>query len=267
MRLANLPWPKAEAYFSQSDLVILAVGSIECHGRHLPLGTDTLVPDRLLEMIEARRSGVLIAPTIPYGSCDYFMEYPGTVDLGDDLLYRVLARVADCLYAHGARHFVILNGHGGNARAINQVGYDLYRRGGLLAALHWWKMVWDMNPAWKGGHGGGEETAAIMAIDPAMVDAGELYHALSLRPVSDDIEATHFTAAAYKGVSIEIPRPTWAVTDNGWIGKDHPQTATEAWGKAMLTTCADYIVDFLSAFARAPLPSAEESRATANPMP
>ena len=44
------------------------------------------------------------------------------------------------------------------------------------------------------------------------------------------------------------------ITDNGWIGPDHPKNATEAWGKEMLSACADYIVDFLRAFRSVPLP-------------
>lgn len=253
MRLAKMTWPNVEAYFQKNDTVILGVGSIECHGRHLPLGTDTLIPDRLLDMIEERRGDVMIAPTVPFGVCDYFEEFPGTIDLGDELLYKVLSRITNSLYAHGARHFVVLNGHGGNVRAINLAAHDLFRKGALLAELNWWKMVWDMNPAWKGGHGGGEETAAIMAIDPALVDEKELHHPLKLKNLTDELVSTHFSSVAYKGVSVEIPRLTWAVTENGWIGEDHPETAGEGWGKEMLEACADYIADFIGAFARAPL--------------
>ena len=49
MRLANLTWPKAQEYFEKNDMVLISIGSIECHGRHMPLGTDTLIPDFLLE--------------------------------------------------------------------------------------------------------------------------------------------------------------------------------------------------------------------------
>ena len=68
MRLANLTWPKVQEYFEKNDMVLVSIGSIECHGRHMPLGTDTLIPEHLLEKIE-QKSDVLIAPTIPYGAC------------------------------------------------------------------------------------------------------------------------------------------------------------------------------------------------------
>ena len=74
MRLSHLTWPKAQAYFESSDMVLIAIGSIECHGRHMPLGTDILIPDHLLELIE-EKSDVLIAPTIPYGACQSLSPY------------------------------------------------------------------------------------------------------------------------------------------------------------------------------------------------
>ena len=43
MRLTNLTWPKAQEYFEKNDMVLISIGSIECHGRHMPLGTDTLI--------------------------------------------------------------------------------------------------------------------------------------------------------------------------------------------------------------------------------
>lgn len=61
MRLTNLTWPKAQEYFEKNDMVLISIGSIECHGRHMPLGTDTLIPEHLLEKIE-KKSDVLIAP-------------------------------------------------------------------------------------------------------------------------------------------------------------------------------------------------------------
>lgn len=252
MRLANITWPQAEAYFKEHDMVLMGVGSIECHGKHMPLGTDTLIPDHLLEDIE-KRTEVLICPTLPYGATDTLADFPGTINLGTDVLYDVMRRITDSLWAHGARKFVILNGHGGNTRTLHRLGMELQKRGGLMAVLNWWLMAWDMDPAWKGGHGGGEETAAIMGIDPGLIDRTYVEEPLVLKNVSDELVATGFSSVVYKGVSVDIPRVTPTVTDNGWIGADHPNTATVEWGKKMLQTSADYIVDFLGAFERVKL--------------
>ena len=251
MRAERMTWPQVGEYFKEHDTVLLSVGSLECHGRHLPLGTDTLIPQKLLELIEPDCDW-LIAPTIPFGACDYFREFPGTVSLGEDGLYDVMRRVVDGFYAHGARHFAVLNGHGGNNGVLNRLGYELRDRGAILAELNWWTMVWDMNPAWIGGHGGGEETAGILAVDPSLVDRSAI-GGMNLGTLGEGYETVTFMDTKYKGVRVSIPRLVTEVTDNGWRGNDYPGDATEEWGKEMLGTCAAWICDFLREFKNAPL--------------
>jgi creatinine amidohydrolase len=254
VRLTDITWPQAERYFAEHDTVLLAVGSIENHGRHLALGSDTLAPNRLLELIE-EKSGVLIAPTIPYGATEYFADTPGTIDLGNQLLYEVLARVCDQLHRHGARRFVILNGHGGNVKAIERVGWDLQRKGAILADLNWWLMAWDINPAWKGGHGGAQETSGLMGIDEALVDESQLEAPWEPRDLTPELKATGLSTVEFRGVTINVPRLSENVTDNGWNGPDHPRNATREWGVAMLQGTADLIVDFIVEFGKVELPS------------
>jgi len=252
MRIANLNWVEAEEYFRKNDIILLSVGSIECHGKHLPLGTDTLIPTKLLDLIEPQ-TDVAIAPIIPYGACDSQTDYPGTVSLGVDTLYEVFAKLTEGYMRHGVRRFCVLNDHGGNIPVLDRLAVELARKGCILAELNWWLMAWDLNPAWKGGHGGGEETAGILAVDPKLV-RWDLAEDMKLKPVSDEIESTGFKSVRFKGVEIPMPRPVTDISDNGWIGPDHPNTATEAWGKDMLAACAQYIAEFMAAFRRVPLP-------------
>lgn len=205
MRLANLTWPKVQEYFEKNDMVLVSIGSIECHGRHMPLGTDTLIPEHLLEKIE-QKSDVLIAPTIPYGACRSLAPYPGTIDIDSEVLYQFCRQVFLSLYRHGARKFVFLNGHGGNVKTIERLGLEFEEKGCLVAMLNWWLMAWDMNPAWKGGHGGGEETAAILGIDPSLVDRSEIGGALQFKDLSENLKTTGFRSVEYKGVSVDILR-------------------------------------------------------------
>lgn len=253
MRLANITWPRAEKYFKESDMVLLPIGSTECHGRHMPLGTDFLIPNKILDLLE-EKSDILIAPTIPFGACESLEPYPGTINIGTEILYPYLSRVVECLYEHGARKILILNGHGGNIKTIEKIGLDFEKRGALVVMLNWWLMAWDMNPAWKGGHGGGEETAGIMGVDPSLIDYDELTDApLELKDLSENLVATGFRTIRFKGVEVEVLRSTPNVTDNGWIGPDHPKTATIEWGKEMLQTTADYIADFIEEFKKVDL--------------
>ena len=245
MRLEHLTWPHAEEYFKQSDMVMLPIGSIECHGRHLPLGTDTLIPNKIVELVEAK-SDILIAPTIPYGACQSLADYPGTINIDFEVLYQFLTQVVQNLYNHGARKILILNGHGGNIKVIERVGLDFEKKGAMVVMLNWWLMAWDMNPAWKGGHGGGEETAGVMAVDPSLIVREEIGGPLELKDINPNLVATGFRSIRFKGVEFEVLRATPEVTDNGWIGPDHPNTATEEWGTEMIQTTADYLVDLIA---------------------
>lgn len=252
MKLTDISWVKAEQYFKQNDIVLLSIGSVESHGRHMPLGTDTIIPEYLLDKIE-EKSNVLIAPTIPFGATDELENYSGTVNIESQTLYLYVSDVVNSLYKHGARKFVFLNGHGGNMKTLQRVGLDLEKKGGLMAVLNWWLMAWDLNPAWKGGHGGAEETSAVMGINPDLVDKNEIGGELYLNHLTPEIKATGFRSAEYKGVSVDIIRRIDHITDSGWIGPDHPKYATEEWGKEMLQSCADYIADFMEEFKKVEL--------------
>ena len=251
MRAERMTWPQVGMYFKEHDTVLITVGSTECHGRQLPLGTDTLIPQKILELMEDK-TDYLIAPVIPYGACDYFSEFPGTITLGEDGLYTILKKVVDGYYKHGARHFAVLNGHGGNDSVINRIGYELRDKGALLTKLDWWTMVWDMNPDWKGGHGGGEETAGIMAVDPNLVDKDAIDD-MNLREIGPDFETLTFMDLKFKGVKVAVPRMVTEITDNGWRGDDHPKYATQEWGCEMLEKCADFICEYLDEFKKLPL--------------
>ena len=270
MRIETSTWPAVKRYFDDgNDLVILAVGSTEEHGRHNPLGVDTIAPNFLLDLIEKQDPNVLIAPTIPYGACDDLLGYHGTLSIGYDLLYAIVKRLTDQLYDYGARRFVLLNGHGPNIKPLSQVAEELDRRGCRCAVMNWWLMAGEINPAWKGGHGAGEETSAMLAVDPALVDMSELEGPEAemniVNDVSETLPSDSWGSVVYKGVHVSIPRDAIRYASNGWIGPDHAKTASKEWGDAMMQGTADYIVDFLTEFRRCPLPKPLPVRALGNP--
>ena len=256
MRLQNITWKQAQDYFKDNDTVILGLGSCECHGTHLPLGTDALVPDHIIHIIE-QKSDILIAPTIPYGSCDYFSEFPGTISLGTECLHHVLIHIEESLFQAGARKFVIINGHGGNIPAIEMAAYEMSKKGALTAIMNWWQMAGSFNPKWQGGHAGGQETAAIMEIDENLVDWTSMRDC-TISDVNDQIKATGLKTVSFKNIEVIVPRDVATISDNGWVGPDHPKHATKQWGHDMLNVISDYIVDFIESFKHADLGKSKE---------
>jgi len=262
MYLARMNYLEVKEYLKKSDTIIIAVGSLENHGLHMPLGTDFLIPDKIAQLID-ERSDLLIAPTINYGATDDLSGFPGTVSIGVEGLIQLLRAVCDGLYRHGFRHFMILNGHGGNTAAIQAVGSYLYRKGAYLANLNWWLMAGQLNPKWAGGHGGGEETAGVMAVDPTLIKEEYLNLPEDIRnDLGDSLPYGAWTSVLYKGVSVTIPREVKDITSNGWLVHsfkgDVPTRATPEWGREMLSAMADYIVDFGRQFSKTTPPEKQE---------
>ena len=254
MRLAEITWPQARAYFQEKDLVVFRIGSIESHGRHLCLGTDMLVPEELIRRMEILRPDYLIAPTIPYGNCDDLTGFPGTISLGPDVLYAVLEKVTGSLYNAGARRFAIVNGHGGNIATLERIGVLLHRRGACCALLNWWKNAAELNPAWAGGHGGGQETSAILAINEKLVDREAIAGQMLRCDMSGRLPSTGFDYVCFEGIHVHLPRDVHHYAENGWIGPDAPSEATTDWGEEMLQKTAEFYIRFLDLFQEIPLP-------------
>lgn len=246
MRLEHSSWLQVQEYFKKHDLVIIPTGSIENHGSHMALGTDMLVPDYIAGELD-KRLEALFTPAIPFGAADLHYTFPGTLSIGVDGLYMILSKICDDLYRYGARRFIFLNGHGGNSPALARIGADINKKGGISAQLNWWIVAGELNPAWKGGHGAGEETAAMMAIYPQDVHMEDLME-FTPEPLAPGLEFVHGGIVSFEGISIPVARTTDRFSQAGWYGKDHPATATPEWGREMLSATIDYFVRFIKAF-------------------
>ena len=49
MRLERLTSPAAGAILARDPVVLLPLGTVEVHGRHLPLNTDMLAPEYVMD--------------------------------------------------------------------------------------------------------------------------------------------------------------------------------------------------------------------------
>ena len=112
-RLAEATSPETET----ARLVLVPVGSIEQHGPHLPLDTDTTIAVAVAERVAAE-VGAWVAPAISYGSSGEHQSFPGTASIGTEALTHVVVELVRSLRTWAAR-VVIVNAHGGNLAALN----------------------------------------------------------------------------------------------------------------------------------------------------
>ena len=95
MFLERISYPEVQAYLQKSQTVLLPVGSLENHGKHMPLGTDTLIPEHLCDLVDAAFPDLLIAPPLHYGATEDLRGFPGTISIGVEGLRILLTTILE----------------------------------------------------------------------------------------------------------------------------------------------------------------------------
>lgn len=103
-------WEDVENYLKEKKTIILPVGSVEQHAKHLPLGTDSFLAQHIAEDV-AKLTGTLIAPPLWVGWAPHHMAYTGTITLRPETLTQVIEDMCESLVYHGFEKIIIINGH------------------------------------------------------------------------------------------------------------------------------------------------------------
>ncbi|MCD6372301.1 MAG: creatininase family protein [Thermococcus sp.] len=177
MRMEELTWPDFEKIKGHVDTVVIPVGSVEAHGRHLPLGTDTFAPVEIARRVEERvrelGCDVLITPPVWYGHTFALNVYPGTINVDAGAFKGYMREIMREFAAEGFRRIVLLNGHGGNhsplVLAAEEVVEDFPDVEVWL--INWWIDFREdiLSICSSQGHAGQDETSVILAIRPELV--------------------------------------------------------------------------------------------------
>ena len=101
----------------QTGVCLLALGVLERHSTHLPLGTDMLNAHRIA-CLAAEREPAVVFPQWYFGQIYEARCFPGTVTLEPKLLLALLEGVLDEIGRNGFRKIVLVNGHGGNTHLL-----------------------------------------------------------------------------------------------------------------------------------------------------
>ena len=106
--------------------VLIPFGSVEEHGPHLPLSTDTIQAYEVCKKASQLKR-LFVAPPIHYGNCRSTSCHPGTISISTTTLRGLLRDIVRSLRGHGLRNFIVLTGHAGGAHrmALQDAGEEL----------------------------------------------------------------------------------------------------------------------------------------------
>ncbi len=177
MILADLTMAEFEAGLARTRTAILPSGSVEEHGLHLPLGTDTYqvweVARRAAELAPA-----FLCPPLHYGYCRSTRDHPGTLSIGPGTVRRLVFDIGTSLYRQGIRGLLVASGHAGGLHmaALEEAAERLVDALPKLEMAVVCEYHWAQEHGRAGvvetaddGHAGEIETSRILALNPALV--------------------------------------------------------------------------------------------------
>jgi creatinine amidohydrolase len=244
IRMEEMSWPDVRAAMAAGfTTAVVAVGSTEQHGPHLPTMTDTRIGDAMAHRVALKLGNALQARTIPVGVSEHHLTFGATISLKPETLKLIVRDYVDSLVRDGFRRIIFLPSHGGNfgplAQAIEDAktahpdveitGYtDLL---GLTGFLHRTAAEFGISEEECGAHAGDDETSLMMALEPDLV-------------VRDRFAPGYLGPLGDKEIRIIFDQGMPALTANGVLGD--PRKASAEKGEIYLDKLASFLVQQVS---------------------
>lgn len=256
----NISYKDVAEILKKTDTILIPMGSLEKHGEHIPLGTDSIVTEQVVKMV-APIAEVPYAPMIPFGYSPHHMgrvgEGNGTITFSGETYRRVIYEIGKCLIYHGFNKLVFVSHHGSNVKVTDEVLRKLYYETGCFVC--WYKTPTERTydflgdivegppeetPGW---HAGEIETSIIQAYNMDVFDKDKMEKGSTHPPAYMGPNFHKKDGAAtveFKGVeTIWVPMEHHEYCDNATIG--NPFRATPEKGIKYYDLVRDHLVAFL----------------------
>jgi len=184
-RWEHLTWVDLEKRISDATAIVV-FGSVEQHGKHLPLGTDTIIPIGILDRLVIKYANnpivknLIMLPPVALTIARNSSWLSGTVNLKGMTLISFTEDLMSELFRQGIKRVLVFNGHM-ESRAFVEEGIHLAvdrRHGVTVLFINWWEFVsnelieemfgsnW---PGWEAEHAALTETSLMMDFAPELV--------------------------------------------------------------------------------------------------
>ena len=255
----QLTWPEINDAVASERIPIMAVGSVEQHGPHLPLNTDWLQVQRVVEEAARRSEGrLLVMPPMHYGYITHAMDFPGTITIHWHHMIEFCLDITKSLAFHGFKKMILVNGHGSNEPILELVARRTnLETDAVCATLGWWRLLtvdptsvsrWRETGFPSGAHAEEMETSMMLYLAPETVKkeyAGNFQPADTSKFVWSDITKGSGPA--------RIVGWTSAARSNGTFGRADLGTAEK--GETIFEEAVKQLAAFVKEFSSMPYKS------------
>lgn len=176
-RFDELTWPEVNEAVAAGRIPIIPTGSVEQHGRHLPLKVDHVCANAVAtEAAKKRPDLALVMPPVTYGYVHHVMDFPGSINIHFEHFIQYVLDICKSLAYHGFKKMIIVNGHGSNEPLVNLISRRVWLETDASCAFcNWWQLLRvdpDFEGSWResvfpGGcaHAGELETSMMLYLD------------------------------------------------------------------------------------------------------
>jgi len=237
-----MSWTAVEEAVSKNPKLkaILPIGSLEQHGPHLPLSTDSVIGEQIALRISSQFPSVLL-PTLPIGYSLEHAGFPGTVSFTMQTFSSIFTEIVEGLFDNGFKTVVAINGHGGNRAILDSTLTSIKHAHPALNLFSF--TVIDIagikfreirqSPRKLIGHADELETSMMLAIRHDLVQMSKAVTEEPNFPPGISLESEDLAKVTYAWKTKEI-------TESGTIG--NPNFASPEIGRLLL----DYVVETIS---------------------
>lgn len=235
MEAGSATWKEYEEFLKKVKVAILPVGSVEEHGFHLPLNTDTIIAHEIARRAAEKKSA-LVLPPVAYGVCRTTSGFPGTITLSFDTTRGIIKEILEGVMRHGAKRIILLAGHlgSGHMEALREASLSVKRRHPEVEILLI-PLTDLMDDEALGvleaereeaGHAGEAETSIMLALKPNLVK----------------MERAEGESPEFPNFIVETSGKKWMRTG---VIRGEPRLATKEKGEVIVNRLVENLAKFL----------------------
>jgi creatinine amidohydrolase len=175
IRVAEVSWSVIEGHLARGAVAVLPVGAASKeHGRHLPMSTDFLQAEWLVNRL-VQQTNVVVWPTVGYGYYPAFIDYPGSTSLSETTFTALLVEILGAIRHAGARRVLLINTGISTIVPLEAAiersrGFDVLQLVNVYAGPRYRVSAAELVEQPRGGHADELETSIMLAIAPEKVD-------------------------------------------------------------------------------------------------